>query len=112
MKEQLLHRNLVLVLGGYALPLRVLGPDVRVERRHTCQRLNVGVQWHARDLNDLMVTGTSASRFKINGSEQVAVQVNETGVDMGQSRLFVLTALRVVGGSPAGRHIPYPSAPS
>ena len=54
--------------------------DVRVERTHTCKRLDVFIQRHNGNLDDLMVARLRAGRFQINRRQQVARQVIHAGI--------------------------------
>jgi len=60
------------------------GDDVE---RHVRQRLGVGIQRQARDLKDLLVVWSRASRFQVDGSEQMAVQVSGARIDSGYGGL-------------------------
>ena len=84
-EQEFRHGNLVLVLRADRLPLRVFRLDVRVERPHAGQGLEVGVQRHHGDLDDLVVAGPRAGGLQVHGRHQAAVQVDQAGVDDGIS---------------------------
>ena len=81
MQQEFRHGNLVLLLGGLRLSLRVLRFDERVERPHVGKGLEVRIQGHDGDLHNFVPAGPRAGGFKINGRHQAAVEVDQTGID-------------------------------